>query len=81
MRLLSLLAWVALAAVALVLLLRRAGPGSRLPSLPRGDELVKDPVCQTYVVRSRAVCRAEGGEPRYFCSDACARRWAASAGD
>lgn len=81
MRLVTLLAWVVLAAVALALLLRRGGPTRRVPSLPHGDELVKDPVCQTYVVRSRAVCRPEGGEPRYFCSDACARRWAAGVGD
>ena len=38
------------------------------------DELVKDPVCQTYVVRSRAVMRPGPQGPRYFCSDVCARR-------
>lgn len=81
MRLVSLVAWGVLVAVAIVLLLRRGRPAARVPSLPHGDELVKDPVCQTYVVRSRAVCRAEGGEPRYFCSDACARRWAGPARD
>jgi hypothetical protein len=42
------------------------------PSLP--DELVKDPVCQTYVVRSRAVRRSAADGPRYFCSAECARR-------
>jgi YHS domain-containing protein len=41
-----------------------------------GDELVKDPVCQTYVVRSRAV-RGRGAEGApYFCSEECARRYA-----
>jgi YHS domain-containing protein len=34
---------------------------------------VKDPVCQTYVVKSRAVRRTDGGRIRYFCSEQCAR--------
>jgi YHS domain-containing protein len=42
------------------------------------DELVKDPVCQTYVVRSRAIRRMLGGESRYFCSRDCASRYSAS---
>src|SRR4029453_5591327 len=37
------------------------------------DELVKDPVCQTYIVKSRAVRRADAGGVRYFCSEQCAR--------
>ena len=40
------------------------------------DELVKDPVCHTYVVRSRAIRRMLGGESRYFCSRDCASRYA-----
>ena len=44
---------------------------------PEPDELVKDPVCQTYVVRSRAVSRTAGGQLRYFCSRDCARRFLA----
>jgi len=35
---------------------------------------VKDPVCNTYVVKSRALSRVDGGEVRYFCSAECARR-------
>jgi hypothetical protein len=71
MRGIQILAW----AVALVMLLlpwlrRRPLPADRTPT----DELVKDPVCQTYVVRSRAVSRQGPEGPRYFCSDACARR-------
>ena len=42
------------------------------------DELVKDPVCQTYVVRSRAIRRILGGESRYFCSRDCASRYSSS---
>jgi YHS domain-containing protein len=50
-------------------------PGGTLA--PR-DELVKDPVCQTYVVRSRAIHRVLGGESRYFCSRDCASRYSTS---
>ena len=39
------------------------------------DELVKDPVCQTYVLRSRAVSREAGGTTHYFCSRECAARF------
>jgi len=39
------------------------------------DELVKDPVCQTYVLRSRAVRREVGGTTHYFCSRECAARF------
>ncbi len=39
-------------------------------------ELVKDPVCQTYVVMSRAVKSEIDGVPTYFCSHECAARFA-----
>lgn len=58
-------------AVLAPLLRRRPAPGPRSEL----DELVKDPVCQTYIVRSRAVSGAGAGPP-YFCSADCARRWA-----
>ena len=49
---------------------------SRLPSgPPRRDELVKDPVCQTYVLMSRAIRGEAGGTPAYFCSRECAARF------
>jgi YHS domain-containing protein len=75
-RVLSLLVWLVVA-FPLVLPLfrsRRQGPDARLPR----DELVKDPVCQTYVVRSRAVRRLAPDGPRYFCSSACAKRYLTS---
>jgi YHS domain-containing protein len=50
---------------------------ARLPS--RGerppDELVKDPVCQTYIVMSRAIRSEAGGVPLFFCSRECAARF------
>jgi len=79
MRVVWLLVWV-LAVVALVVsLLRRVAMPRRRPAALR-DELVKDPVCQTYVVRSRAVARQDRGEPVYFCSAECARRYAEATG-
>jgi hypothetical protein len=73
MRFLPLLVVLAVAIVLLLPLLRRI----RMPAwrTPRGlpDELVKDPVCQTYIVKSRAVRRMHGEQVRYFCSERCAR--------
>jgi YHS domain-containing protein len=49
---------------------------SRLPSgPPRRDELVKDPMCHTYVLMSRAIREEAGGAPAYFCSRECAARF------
>jgi YHS domain-containing protein len=41
----------------------------------RRDELVKDPVCQTYVVVSRAVKAERDGVTVHFCSRECAERY------
>jgi YHS domain-containing protein len=78
MRTAAFLVW-ALAAVAVLWPRLRAGipAPSDGPAAAR-DELVKDPVCQTYVVRSRAIRRSLGGESRYFCSRDCASRYSAS---
>ena len=77
-RALSFLVWVLVAIPVVWPLLRSrraAAPVDR--GTPR-DELVKDPVCQTYVVRSRAVRRSERDGVRYFCSSACAKRYLSS---
>jgi hypothetical protein len=34
-------------------------------------ELVRDPVCSTYIPRATAIAVQAGGEPRYYCSTAC----------
>jgi hypothetical protein len=55
-------------------LLRRSLAETRRAQVPR-DELVKDPVCHTYVVRSRAITGRGGDGAPYFCSVDCARRY------
>jgi YHS domain-containing protein len=78
MRVVGFLLWVLLAVVLLWPLVRRGWRAARVRERVRGDELVKDPVCQTYVVRSRAVSRTAGGQVTYFCSRDCARRYLSS---
>ena len=74
MRLFLILFWLAVAAAVLLPLLRRVRLSAARPRRALPDELVKDPVCQTYVVKSRAVRRTDGDEVQYFCSAECARR-------
>jgi len=74
MRAIGVLVWAVFVAAILIPALRRVvSPRRRLTT----DELVKDPVCQTYVVRSRALSRWRDGEQIYFCSAQCLRRYAA----
>jgi hypothetical protein len=75
-RAIQFLIWAILIVVILLPLLRRR-PNRPRPTATVHDELVKDPVCQTYVVRSRAI-RPSADAP-YFCSVECARRYAARA--
>ena len=75
MRVALLAIWVVMALVALLPIFRHRS----LPNDARRletDELVKDPVCQTYIVRSRAVSRQTAAGPRYFCSADCSARFA-----
>jgi len=47
------------------------GPQGR-PSVPtRGVQMVRDPVCGTFVVPDRAVTLSVGREQLYFCSASC----------
>jgi hypothetical protein len=73
MRLLLFLPFLIVAFVMLYRLLRAVRLASRPARRAIPDELVKDPVCQTYIVKSRAVRRAGPGHVRYFCSEQCAR--------
>jgi hypothetical protein len=81
--------FIALAVLAfLIFLIIRASVNSFLTGLrggPRGapsrraglDELVKDPICETYIPRRKAISRGSGSEIRYFCSAACADKFLA----
>ena len=54
--------------------------GGTRPKPTRGgglDELVKDPVCETYIPRRKAISRGSGPALRHFCSAACADKYAA----
>ncbi|MBI2833289.1 MAG: hypothetical protein HYX76_02555 [Acidobacteria bacterium] len=37
----------------------------------KGIPLVRDPVCGTFVVRSRALTAGTGSDTHYFCSERC----------
>ena len=74
MRLVMLAAWIVLLALALAPLLKRYRLATGRGRVDN-DELVKDPVCQTYVVRSRAVSRETASGLRHFCSAECAGRF------
>jgi hypothetical protein len=43
--------------------------GTRVP--PRGVQMVRDPVCGTFVVPDRAVLLTEGVDRVHFCSKRC----------
>lgn len=40
----------------------------------RGQDMVRDPQCGTYIVKDRAVFRRIGGRTEHFCSERCARQ-------
>jgi YHS domain-containing protein len=43
----------------------------------QGVQMVRDPVCGTFVVPGRAVTLAERGQPVYFCSRGCRDKYRA----
>jgi YHS domain-containing protein len=47
--------------------------GGRVPQA--GTKMVKDPVCGTYVVQSKALSASSGGETAWFCSSKCQQAW------
>jgi uncharacterized protein len=50
--------------------------GTPAPTPPAAVALVRDPVCGTYVVPSKAVRAGSGAETRFFCSENCRRAYA-----
>jgi hypothetical protein len=65
-----------LAVVIIPSMLRAWRRGAKSAPRTQRDELVKDPVCQTYILVSRAVTAEVGGVPTRFCSRECAARYA-----
>jgi YHS domain-containing protein len=51
------------------------GPGQSAPR--HGVQMLRDPVCGTFVVPDRAVSMSEGRQRVYFCSDACREKYRA----
>jgi YHS domain-containing protein len=47
----------------------RGSRGSQVPQ--RGVQMVRDPVCGTFVVADQAVTLTDGRTQIYFCSNAC----------
>ena len=54
---------------------RSPGPSSGVPA--KGVQMVRDPVCGTFVVPARAVSLVEGRDHVYFCSDSCRDKYRA----
>jgi YHS domain-containing protein len=52
-------------------------PPRRQRGVPsRGVQMVRDPVCGTFILPSAALTTTErGGAVHYFCSEACRRRY------
>ena len=50
-----------------------AGPRPRRGSAPSDQSvpLVRDPVCGTYIVRTRALTSGQGEAMQFFCSERC----------
>ena len=40
--------------------------------------MVRDPICGTFVVQSRALSADSRGETAWFCSEDCRHKWQAS---
>lgn len=57
---------------------QRSGRAGR-PTPRTAEDLVRDPVCNTYVPRSRALAAVVEGRPEHFCSEACRDRARAAA--
>jgi YHS domain-containing protein len=47
----------------------------RSPAPQRGTRMVRDPICGTFVVQSRALSADSRGETAWFCSEDCRRKW------
>lgn len=48
---------------------------NRTTDTPESSEMVKDPVCQTYLPKASAIQKTIRGETCYFCGTECAERF------
>ena len=51
----------------------------RSPAPQRGTRMVRDPICGTFVVQSRALSADSRGQTAWFCSEDCRRKWTKTA--
>jgi uncharacterized protein len=52
--------------------------GRRSANVPdRGAQMVRDPVCGTFILPERAVTLTDGRQRRFFCSTACRDKYRA----
>ncbi len=51
------------------------GMSEPIEKRPTSVGLVRDPVCGTYVVPSRALTAGSGADIRFFCSERCRQAW------
>jgi uncharacterized protein len=56
---------------------RGAARETRTEVPTQGVQMVRDPVCGTYVLPSRAIVVADGSRPVYFCSTTCRDKYRA----
>ena len=56
---------------------RPGHPASRPQAPPQGVQMVRDPVCGTFVQPERAVTLLDGRARVFFCSDACRDKYRA----
>lgn len=42
---------------------------------PKGEDLVQDPFCKTYVPKSQAYIQDVEGRQEYFCSQSCCEKY------
>jgi YHS domain-containing protein len=54
------------------------GPSVRTSTPQRGVQMVRDPVCGTFIVPDRALTLSVGREQVYFCSRACRDKYRAA---
>jgi len=50
--------------------------GYRVDAMPpKGEDLVQDPLCRTYVPKSQAYVKEIEGHEQYFCSSECCEKY------